>query len=264
MDNPLTWVPLYPSKLLGALSGMKPDEGYVYWIVCLRIYETNGPCKDTLEALARRAGMNRRRITAALDPLFRSGRLVREGDGIMNPFSASVLAEARALREERVRAGRAGGFRTAKKREEKQQTEPSKARAPLRLRRTHLQVQEQEQRREEDSRVPRGTLAEQERDLFKRGKEVLGHNAGGQIAKLLKSRENDVALARSVIELAATKQNPREYVAAAILRPISQGGHNGGKRSGSLLDAFDRIQGLIDSGEDYEMFNHPVRSLPSG
>lgn len=53
-------------------------------------------------------------------------------------------------------------------------------------------------------------------ELFRRGKEVLGNNAGGQIAKLKAAKGGNVALARSVIEQASTKQNPREYVAAAI------------------------------------------------
>lgn len=58
--------------------------------------------------------------------------------------------------------------------------------------------------------------AELERELFRRGKAVLGKSAGGMIANLLRARDNDVALSRAVIELASTKQNPREYVAAAI------------------------------------------------
>lgn len=53
-------------------------------------------------------------------------------------------------------------------------------------------------------------------ELFRRGKEVLGKNAGGQIAKLKAAKGGNVALARAVIEQASTKQSAREYVAAAI------------------------------------------------
>lgn len=60
------------------------------------------------------------------------------------------------------------------------------------------------------------TQAELERDLFRRGKQICGQSAGGLISELLKARQHDVALARSVIELAATKHNPREFVAATI------------------------------------------------
>jgi len=62
-----------------------------------------------------------------------------------------------------------------------------------------------------------------ERELFSRGKQVLGQSAGGLISKLLKSKGGDVALARAAIETASTKENPREYLSAAIRK----GGTNG-------------------------------------
>lgn len=58
--------------------------------------------------------------------------------------------------------------------------------------------------------------ADLEKDLFARGKQVAGQGAGGLIAKLLKAKGGNVALARAAIELAATKQNPREYLGAVI------------------------------------------------
>lgn len=56
----------------------------------------------------------------------------------------------------------------------------------------------------------------EERDLFEKGKAVLGPNAGGMIANLKRSKGGNVALARAVIEQASVAQNPREYVAGAI------------------------------------------------
>lgn len=64
-----------------------------------------------------------------------------------------------------------------------------------------------------------------ERQLFERGKEVAGKNAGGLIARVLKAKSGNVALARAAIEQASTKQNPREY-----LGKIAAGG-NGGMNS---------------------------------
>jgi hypothetical protein len=58
-----------------------------------------------------------------------------------------------------------------------------------------------------------------ERDYFTRGREVLGKNAGGLLAKLLRTKGNNVALARSAVEMAATKQSPLEYVAGVIRGP---------------------------------------------
>lgn len=140
MTERLPWFPCFPSKLLGALSGMRPDEGYLYWVVCLRIYEIGGPCADTLDALSRRTGLNKRRVSDNLDHLFRSGKLIRQGDGIMNPFAEKVIGERTALREERVRAGRAGGLRTKEKTERKQENDPSKATAKSDQRGTHLHL----------------------------------------------------------------------------------------------------------------------------
>ncbi len=64
-----------------------------------------------------------------------------------------------------------------------------------------------------------------EAQLFRRGKEVLGQNAGGLIAKLLKAKGSNIALARAAIETASTKENPREYIGAVA---------NGGKSKEDL------------------------------
>lgn len=55
-----------------------------------------------------------------------------------------------------------------------------------------------------------------EADLFRRGKEILGASAGGFIAKLLKAKGGNVALARAAIETASTAESPREYLGAII------------------------------------------------
>lgn len=55
-----------------------------------------------------------------------------------------------------------------------------------------------------------------EKELFDRGKQVLGKSAGGQITKLLRAKGNNVALARAAIEQASTKQNPAEYIGAVV------------------------------------------------
>jgi uncharacterized protein YdaU (DUF1376 family) len=59
---------------------------------------------------------------------------------------------------------------------------------------------------------------DQEQELFRRGREVLGKNAGGMIAQLLKAKGKP-ELARAAIEQAAVKHNPREYIGAIIRGP---------------------------------------------
>lgn len=59
-------------------------------------------------------------------------------------------------------------------------------------------------------------MATPEVELFVRGREVLGSTAGGLISKLLKAKNGEVALARAAVEMASTKQSPREYIGGVI------------------------------------------------
>jgi hypothetical protein len=95
--------------------------------------------------------------------------------------------------------------------------------------------------------------AELERELFRRGRQVCGKSSGGLIASLLKSRAHDVALARSVVELAATKHDPRQFVAAAI---SNNGNHGNGKNRSPVMAAFDDLLARADGGEVEG--NHPI------
>ena len=65
----------------------------------------------------------------------------------------------------------------------------------------------------------------EEAQLFERGKQVLKQKtgAGGLIAKLLKAKDGNVALARAAIEIASTKQDPKEYIGAIIRREPTDG-----------------------------------------
>jgi hypothetical protein len=60
---------------------------------------------------------------------------------------------------------------------------------------------------------------EAERDLFVRGKQVLGKNAGGLIAELKRHHGGNVALARADIERASQAHVPREFV-GRVLHPV--------------------------------------------
>jgi len=80
-----------------------------------------------------------------------------------------------------------------------------------------------------------------ERDYFLRGREVLGKGAGGLIGKLLKAKGGNVALARSALETASTKQNATEYIAACcrdgpIAKPLTQHQQKQNELKGILSD----------------------------
>lgn len=61
-----------------------------------------------------------------------------------------------------------------------------------------------------------GPPTTEDADLFRRGKELLGKDAGSFIAKLKKSQKGNVALTRALLETASTKDTPREYLARVI------------------------------------------------
>lgn len=237
----LPWFPCYPSKLLGALAGMKPSEGYVYWVVCLRIYEVGGPCRDTIDVLARRTGLSRRHVSDAIDLCFQAGRLIRQDDGIINPFAVEILAEAKSLLQKRSNAGKKGGNQSAEKRKQKQQTTPSNGsdllQASVQQSPTHLHLHKQEQRKEErkkdaanaaplfENQEPVAAVngnghqpaSDEKSQFYARARAVLGESSGGMATNLLKAKEGNVALARAAIETASTKGGgAKQYIGRII------------------------------------------------
>lgn len=113
------------------------------------------------------------------------------------------------------------------------------------------------------------TQAALERELFSRGRQICGKASGGLISSLLKSKQYDVALARSVIELAATKHDPREFVAAATRTEAN--GRNGRDPAHDVMAGarrnLERIRaaeaGLFGDVRD-GAGDPTVRLLPSG
>ena len=67
-----------------------------------------------------------------------------------------------------------------------------------------------------EARISVVPVSTEEADLFRRGKEILGNSSGGLIKKLLAAKEGRIPLARAALEMAATKQDPREYIGAVI------------------------------------------------
>lgn len=65
------------------------------------------------------------------------------------------------------------------------------------------------------------TKDELEAQLFRRGKEVLGKSSGGLIAQLYRSKGRDIGATSTLIELAAKKENPREFI-CRVLTPLQE------------------------------------------
>lgn len=70
----------------------------------------------------------------------------------------------------------------------------------------------------ETAKPPNPQRSDPETELFQRGREILGKSAGGLISQLLKAKGKP-ELARAALEVAATKENAREYIGAVLRGP---------------------------------------------
>jgi hypothetical protein len=69
---------------------------------------------------------------------------------------------------------------------------------------------------EEDAAPSAAAPMNDETEVYRRGKEILGTNSGGLIKNLIKAKSGSIPHARASIEIASTKQDPREYIGAII------------------------------------------------
>lgn len=243
MKEALPWFPCNPTKLLGALAGMKPTEGYVYVVMLLRIYECNGPCPDTLDAIVKRTGYNRRIVSDAIDRLFRAGRLKREPEGIVNPVAEKVLADTIALRQERVRSGQKGAAARWQKPQQNQKNGHGTANAEPMANDGYLHLQKQVQKEEEDSLFPRGNSAPEvpvvdvRAELFGRGLQAFVRMSGKPIdtarrmlGRWLRDEHDDALAVLRVIEDAERNRvaDPIPWIIGAL----KQRGQNAANRQG--------------------------------
>lgn len=70
--------------------------------------------------------------------------------------------------------------------------------------------------KEKDAAIAAPVPNSEETELYRRGKQILGSNAGGLIKNLIKAKQGSFALARAAIETASTKQDAREYIGGVI------------------------------------------------
>lgn len=168
-----------------------------YFMLCLHYY-AKGSLPDDDKQLAVIARLN--------DKEWREHKAILQAffyDGWKHKRIDKEIKEANAKYEARAAAGKRGGEAKANGKQN-----PSNATSLL----------DNERSKDEASlnlkpcSEPNGSAAkiDLEKQLFERGRAVLGQNAGGLIAKLLKAK--GLELARAAIETASTKHEPREYI----------------------------------------------------
>lgn len=194
----LPYMPLWVADYRADTAHLSTAEHGAYLLLIMHYWQTGAlPTKD--DQLARIAGLKpkewlriRPTIIAFFDDQWRHKRIDEE------------LIEAREKHERRVSAGKSGGNATAKRKQYSSNAPPKR-----------------QQSEPETLSEPKGSGAhappDPKADLFVRGRQVLGKEAGALIAKLLRSigKEDDpkvIAKARARIEEASTKAIPAEWL----------------------------------------------------
>jgi hypothetical protein len=184
----LPWFRCFPSRLLGALAGMGPEEGYLYVTLLMRIYENGGPVDESSRSLSRRTGFSERKITAALATLTASGKIVRLEDGRLDSDKTHEELEwQNDRRDDQSRAGLMSAEKrsdSTPKRREKRETEKAKqnqrnASTTAELPFNHLEEEEEEESQEAS---PPSTRAWPDR-AFDRWYADYPHKVGRQAAE---------------------------------------------------------------------------------
>ena len=179
-----------------------------YFLLCMHYWATGGLPDDDLELAA---------IACMSDREWKQHKPIIQRffhDGWKHKRIDRELKEATEKYEARASAGKKGGNAKANGKQKpsnaRPELEPSygEARAngkqPITL--TYSEA------KASGAVAPKIDL---EKQLFERGKAVLGEKAGGLISNLIKA-EGSIELARAAIETAATKQNPREWIGAIV------------------------------------------------
>lgn len=190
------WMPLYVADYLRDTRRLTAAEHGAYLLLIME-YWTSGSLPDDDRQLCRIACMS--------TPEWKRARPNIEGffhDGWKHKRIDAELAKSQEISSKRsASAKQMHSKRSANADANAEQLD------------THARASSQPQSQKQDAA---SAAPDPEVELFRRGREVLGKQAGGMISKLLAAKKKNVALARAAIEQASTKDNPREYVGRII------------------------------------------------
>jgi hypothetical protein len=186
------------------------DRQHRGWFNLMCLASANGGQLPEMRIMALKLRMSSAKVAGLLAEL-QAARLFDEVDGKITPhnwnsrqYKTDVTDPTNAERQQR--------YRDRHRVTDKTVTEGVTAKLP------ETEV-ETERKKDAGASAPHSEDA----DLFQRGKQVLGSDAGSLIAKLKKTKGGSIPLARAAIETAATKQNPREYIGRILTGPARAG-----------------------------------------
>jgi uncharacterized protein YdaU (DUF1376 family) len=212
-------MPLYIADYLGDTQHLSTLEHGAYLLLIMQYWQKDGLPDDEVQ-LMRIARMSPEEWTSAAPVL---QRLFKQG--WKHPRIDAELALTDEKIEKKSQAGQKGGRASALARK---QAKEAKLQAERRQASTDAvstgstsgaaKFNTSTTTKEDSVPTERTPVAssDPEKELFDRGKQVLGKSAGGVIVKLVHAKGGNVALARAAIEQASTKQSPSEYIGAVI------------------------------------------------
>jgi hypothetical protein len=179
-----------------------PPDLFKAWINLLCLASKGSGVLPDAKGIAFGLRVSEQRAEKILSSL-RDAGLVDEKDGVSQPHNWNGRQHRGDVSTERVQRFRK---RNTKRDETVSETPPEQNRA--------------EQNRKDAAGAATETFhgkpPDPDADLFRRGREVLGKEAGGLVAKVKRAKNGSVPLTRAAIETAATKDNPREYLGRIV------------------------------------------------
>lgn len=188
-------MPLYVADYRADTAHLRTIEHGAYFLLIMHYWATGGLPDDDAQ-LSRIAGMASsewRKSKPVLQAFFIDGWKHKRIDAELELADSKYQA--------RAEAGRKGGIARASGKQN-----PSNASAMFNQPQPPSLAK---------AKAPDGA-PNPEKDLYDRGKIVLGNGSGGLIKRLLLAKQGDTALARAAIETASTKSDPREYIGGVL------------------------------------------------
>lgn len=197
------WWRAYDGAIEDAKLLLLPSDRHRWgWFCLMCLASANGGALPDIKVVAVKLRMTTVKAAELIASLVRAG-LVDESEAGFAPhnwnarqYRSDVTDPTNAVRQKRFRNAHRNAVTT------------------VTVKRPETEVQSTETERKKDAADAAPTS--EEADYFRRGKQILGPNAGGLLAQLKAAKTGSVALARAAIEQATTKQNPREYLMRVI------------------------------------------------
>lgn len=200
----------YPADFMNGVRGLSAQEVGVYTMILCRIYEENGPVEYHPRRLSTYCGMRAATFEKVVEKLVDLGK-IDLADGMLTNRRAEAEISKRAHDlKNSIRAGK----KSAEKRKQNQSPETTDVQRAFNHTDTDTNTYSEEDKSSSGAEAP----IDFEKLAFKRGREVLGPSAGGVIAKLKRDKCKTWAEACSLIEQAAQKHSPMEWVQGLLRR----------------------------------------------